>query len=594
MAFFKTLTVTGSLVADRLIGNADTATSIKKQAVSGSSLATLSAGSYTYIADSSISFTDLPAEIQGCNFNLEVIAISDTNKYQIIEAYKELSNTVSEYLLIRNIINNQASTWFNMGYSAVTFTVGEHLKLLVNDEETQERTFNFKLGEDYKIEVVPVDSTYKVESFVLDGAPIESPYTFKVANSSYVFNAVEALNEATVNVTSAEGITIKINDVPVESGAHQYTIGQELTITTEIDEAYNMTSLKLDNEDIISGHVFTLTAAGASITATSAIKMYFIKVFNPENATIYINNQSETEYTFQHGTEITVNAVPDEGYEIARLDISNPEDIYKLTIPESDAYTYTITNVTDGEPGVVEELKSEGYNAGTLLKVNFEATEAYDLTNITKDGRDYVNGSTFVVNYDNTFDVTTSNKMCNVRVIQPEVGGHIEINGETGTSFDFAYGTEITIESVPDSGYTVDGLYVSNATDTYAVNIDSPNATVNITSDKEPDANGKYFAGTKITYNITPNENYDITSIIVNGREATTSGSFYINYDSSITVTASIQMLNIAVTQPENARIEINGQVGTSFDFPKGTEVKIEAIPDDGYIIDHLYVTEVD
>lgn len=460
MALFKTLMVTGSLIADRLIGNADTATNLKRQAVTGNIIANLAAGSYYHIANPSVKFTDLPTEIQNCNFNLEIIAISNSNKYQIIETYKELNGVVSEYLLVRNVVNNKTSAWFNMGYSAITFSIGEHLKLLINDKETNERSFRFKLGEEYKIEVIPINSSYKLKSFTMNGVEINSPYNFKVNNSSHAFVASESLDEATVNVTADKGIIVKINNTPVSSGAHRYNIGQELTITNVIDEAYNLTSFKLNNQNIVSGHKFILTADGANIVATSSIKTYFVKVFNPEHATIYINDQNKTEYTFTHGTEININAVPNTGYEIARLDVSEPEDIYKLIIPKSDTYTYTITNVTNGEPGIVEELKPEGYNASTLLKVNFKATNAYNITKIIRDGREYVNNSTFVVNYDNKFDVTTSIKMLNIKVTQPQ-NARIEVNGQVGDSFDLPAGTKVKIEAIPDAGYTIEHLYVT-------------------------------------------------------------------------------------------------------------------------------------
>lgn len=50
---------------------------------------------------------------------------------------------------------------------------------------------------------------------------------------------------------------------------------------------------------------------------------------------------------------------------------------------------------------------------------------------------------------------------------------------------------------------------------------------------------------------------------------------------------------NIYVTQPAHGRIEIDGKVGTIFKYPKGTNVKIEAIADEGYAITDLFVDPV-
>lgn len=115
-------------------------------------------------------------------------------------------------------------------------------------------------------------------------------------------------------------------------------------------------------------------------------------------------------------------------------------------------------------------------------------------------------------------------------------------------------------------------------------------------SPDKPGSEGKYYAGTTISYTVTPNSGYDITSVTVNENdEAAASGSWVINYDSTITVEASMQMVNIAVEQPANGRIEVNGEVGTSFDFPKGTSgITIQAFANEGYQVEGLYVTNLD
>ena len=54
-------------------------------------------------------------------------------------------------------------------------------------------------------------------------------------------------------------------------------------------------------------------------------------------------------------------------------------------------------------------------------------------------------------------------------------------------------------------------------------------------------------------------------------------------------------MVNIAVEQPANGRIEVNGEVGTSFDFPKGTSgITIQAFANEGYQVEGLCVTNLD
>lgn len=48
----------------------------------------------------------------------------------------------------------------------------------------------------------------------------------------------------------------------------------------------------------------------------------------------------------------------------------------------------------------------------------------------------------------------------------------------------------------------------------------------------------------------------------------------------------------VQIEQPANGRIEVNGQVGTLFTFEEGASVTIEAIANEGYKVDALYVDD--
>lgn len=52
-------------------------------------------------------------------------------------------------------------------------------------------------------------------------------------------------------------------------------------------------------------------------------KKYTIKVTQPENGKILVNNQVGTEFTFEEGTDVTIKAVADNGYVVNYLDVSN-------------------------------------------------------------------------------------------------------------------------------------------------------------------------------------------------------------------------------------------------------------------------------
>ena len=77
--------------------------------------------------------------------------------------------------------------------------------------------------------------------------------------------------------------------------------------------------------------------------------------------------------------------------------------------------------------------------------------------------------------------------------------------------------------------------------------------------------------------------------------ESSASHAPFISPASTFSATAAtIQTRTITVEQPANGRIEVNGQVGTSFTFNYGTKVKIELKANTGYTPSALYIATED
>ena len=607
MANLKSTVISGNgqFTASRLIGNADTATSLQVINLTSENIAeycTVDNGSYfiynlepgNYVCANGNIFTgetefsgNKALSIESLEIGTSKIVSAKTNMHRLL-----LGSTTEEIIPWEKVYSSKDSFTI-VGWTNITFPAIEHVESYTvnNNAITPSDTqYAVPIGTTLNI-TVNLEENYKITNLSLNGTSVTTnTISGKATKYNNTFEVSVELDKLELTVTKPEGVNLTINDQVIDTSTATMLItpNSSVHVVAIPDEAYNITSITLNDTPISTDYTFTMTEP-VNIVIASAIKMYNVKVFHPEHGTITVNGDTQNEYTFAHGSSLLIDVVPDEGWYVDRLDISKPTDIYHITTEGSDASTYTIT--VNGDP-----IDPNGYAAGTELNVVVTPATGYNVTAVTRSGYEFAANDSFIINYDNVINVTTSPIMYNVRVFQPEVGGHIEINGQTGTSFDFAYGSAITIESVADDGYEVVRLDVSKDTDTYGVTIDAPNASVVLSPDKAATSDNKYYAGTKIDYTVTPNTGYDITNVTVNENdEAGTSGSWIINYDSTITVTASVQMVNIAVEQPEHGQITVNGEVGTSFDFPKGSSgIVIQATADEGYRVEGLYVTNLD
>ena len=183
----------------------------------------------------------------------------------------------------------------------------------------------------------------------------------------------------------------------------------------------------------------------------------------------------------------------------------------------------------------------------------------------------------------------------------------VTCNGSTHQeSFDAPAGSQFTVTVTPATGYTAGAIIVNPNTNGYL--------TENISISAEPATRNTYL------FTITQSDNQMIT-VVCNGESHTS--SFTANYGDTWTATvtpdegyivgtlnktegtitgtesvsatsAVIKKYAINVTQPDNGSIYVNGVEGNVFTLNHGTNITIEAVPDDLYKIDALYVSDTE
>ena len=301
---------------------------------------------------------------------------------------------------------------------------------------------------------------------------------------------------------------------------------------------------------------------------------------------------------------------------------------YHVTVSQQDHQTIT---VNDGE-----ETFGNYFEAwhGVSLNVSIEADDGYT------GGKLSVESPVTVTSDMTIYASAPTQKISNIQIIQsPNQTIHVN-DGQTDhtSSFNTAYGTHCTVYIEPEAGYdagkltiSVPSSYRENGAEfdanadivtieaspatqkTYRISINNTDAahqSVSVTKNKVTTSSNPISAvyGDSITVTVTPNQYYDAGKISVKSANNQSSPyTFTIDdtFDPIITVTISAavrQTASIDVEQPANGRIEVtcvdgastvlNKAVGTHFDVPMGSSVTIEAVANDGYKVDALYVDD--
>ncbi len=159
-----------------------------------------------------------------------------------------------------------------------------------------------------------------------DGA--NQKYTFTVTGNATI-SAVMKLNQFTINtkVSIPAGGSIELNPA-----GGTYTSGTEVTATLTLNAGY-----QLDSWTGIAGtqsgntYMFTVTSA-ATLTANVSLKSYTDINFTVNNAD-WGSLTTSIASPYPHGAEVTLNAIPEEGYYFKQWSDGEKTATRKVTIP---------------------------------------------------------------------------------------------------------------------------------------------------------------------------------------------------------------------------------------------------------------------
>ena len=448
--------------------------------------------------------------------------------------------------------------------------------------------------------------------FVVRGnTEVKATFTQKARNYTVTFTQT---GEGTVTATGADDL----NAVPY---------GAELTIEATPATGYELTALTANGRDILSTKRFVVKG-DTEVKATFTKKTRTYTVTFIQTGEGYLNATGADDLdAVPYGTELTVVATPAAGYELTAL-TANGRDILstqrfvvkedtevKATFTQK-ARNYAVTFTQIGEGRVTatgaDDLSAVPY--GTELTVVATPAAGYELTALTANGRDILSTKRFVVKGDTEVKATFTKKVKSFAVMFTQIGeGYLNATGADDLDA-VPYGTELTIEATPATGYELTALTANGrdilSTKRFVVKGDTEvkatftkkerNYAVTFTQTGE----GRVTAtgaddldavpyGTELTVVATPAAGYELTALTANGRDILATKKLVVKANTTIEATFTKKTFAVTLTQEGEGVLKATGAKDLKA-VPSGTKLTIIATPAEGYELTALLANGFD
>ena len=247
---------------------------------------------------------------------------------------------------------------------------------------------------------------------------------------------------------------------------------------------------------------------------------------------------------------------------------------------------------------------------GTKLTVVATPKANYELVSLTANGVDILATKEFVVKEDVTVEAVFSGHTFNV-TLEKEGAGELIAVGLDDTH-EATYGTELTIVTIPATGYELTAL-TANGSDILATKkvVVTENMTIKATFTKKAfavtlskEGEGTITAtgasnlnsvayGTELTIVATPAEGYELVSITANGTDITATKKIVVKDNLTVKATFTKKSFAVSLTKEGEGTITATGASNLN-SVAYGTELTINATPAEGYELTALTANGTD
>ncbi len=484
---------------------------------------------------------------------------------------------------------------------------------------------------------ITADTGWHIESHTLGGvtytlnhnSDVQALRNVTAATQDTTLEVIFARNNYTIDVTTTGNGTTTPGDTTVEYEATvDYTItadfGHHIASVTVDGVAENVP----DNADTYD-YTFSNIDANHTLNVVFEPNVYVINATAEDHGTILLEGDNEVVF----GGSVTFSITADPCYNISAILVDGEADTnfvagvptaeYTMSdidsnhtvVAQFEITTYEVTvNVTGN--GTADPT-SGTYNCGDTVAFTFTPdNDGVEVESVVVNGNNIGSVTSYVINgisADYTIDVTFADITYTLTSVAYN-NGTIDPVGDTVV----AYNGSMTYTLTPDECQTVSELLVNGVSYLDSASFDGTTLTLdNIQRDMTIQAyfqvmtytveatqaeggviteTGVYNCGTDVTYNITANDCYTLTTITVDGEDITcelTDTVIVFNaIDTNHTITATFTMNTYTITASVND--DAAGEITPTDTFDCGETPTYEITPNEGYYIVSVMVDSVE
>lgn len=366
-----------------------------------------------------------------------------------------------------------------------------------------------------------------------------------------------------VTVTQpTEGGTI---DVTGASNLDAVAEGTKLTVTAKTNDGYELEKIIAGDTDITADKTVTVTS-DLTITATFKLKEFKVTLVNTpeEGGKVTVNTNELTKV--QWGTELTVTAIPETGYELVSIKAGNSaiENGSKVKVTSDLTITATFKLkefvVTIGNPsnGSFTVKTADGKNIDTKVTYGTELTitaipnQGYKIKSVTAGDETLEptshTSNTYKYTVKSDVSITASfvkdeSKSAVLTIVAP-TNGTITVKSAEGQAYvhgeSIPAGTEIIVTATAKQGYKLTKLIVDSKSTTYDSYTAEESVNYTVSENASAIVVSADFAEYK-TYTVSweTNPANGTISVTQNETEVASGNSFENNTTLTVTLTAA-------------------------------------------------------
>ena len=251
--------------------------------------------------------------------------------------------------------------------------------------------------------------------------------------------------------------------------------GTELTVTeTNVADGYKLTTLTANGQDILQTKRFKVTA-NTRVEATFTLQAYNVTTIKLGEGTFYVSGADDLD-AVTPGTELTVTAIPAEGYELTKLTANgrNILDTKKVVVNEDliikaifSQKTFKVSLTKHGN-GTIRAIGADNLDAvpyGTELTIEATPAAGSQLTALVAGGINIIETKKVTIKKETTIEAFFTTQTFAVTLTKEGEGTISAMGAEDLKAVP--YGTELTIVATPATGYKLTAL-TANGTDILA------------------------------------------------------------------------------------------------------------------------------